>query len=141
MPTIYSIGSSTRQKEEFINLLHHFRIETLVDVRSFPVSRFNHFIERNLHRELTRAGIDYLYLGEELGGYRKGGYQNYTSTVHYVKGIRILETIGKTKITAFICAERLPWKCHRRFIARSLQDRGWKVIHIIDEKRVWEHKK
>ena len=104
------------------------------------MSRFNHFIKRNLHRELKKVGVDYLYLGKELGGYRKGGYENYTSTVNYEKGIRTLETIGKMKITAFMCAERLPWKCHRRFIARSLQERGWKVIHIIDEKRVWESK-
>jgi len=141
MLTIYSIGSSTHQIEEFIELLRHFQIETLVDVRSFPVSRLSHFIKRNLQRELKKASVDYLYLGKELGGYRKGGYENYTLTVYYKKGIGTLETIGKMKTTAFMCAERLPWKCHRRFIAKSLQERGWRVIHIIDEKRVWEPKK
>jgi len=59
MPTIYSIGSSTRQIEEFIDLLHHFQIKTLVDVRSFPKSRFNHFIKEPLDRELNKAGIEY----------------------------------------------------------------------------------
>jgi len=141
MPTIYSIGSSTHQIKEFTKILHHFQIETLVDVRSFPVSRFNHFIKENLHRELKKAGVNYLYLGRELGGYRKGGYENYTFTVHYEKGLRILEIIAKKKTTVLMCAERLLWKCHRRFIARSLQEKGWKVIHIIDEKRVWEPKK
>jgi len=140
MPTIYSIGSSTRQIEEFIDLLHHFQIKTLVDVRSFPKSRFNHFIKENLDRELNKAGIEYLYLGKELGGYRKGGYGNYTLTTHYEKGVNDLEAIGKKDTTAFMCAERLPWKCHRKFIAISLQERGWKVIHIIDEKKVWEPK-
>jgi uncharacterized protein (DUF488 family) len=138
MPTIYSIGSSTRQIEEFIALLHHFHITTLVDVRSFPKSRFNHFIKENLDRGLNEAGIDYHYLGKELGGYRKGGYENYTLTTRYEKGVGHLEAIGKKDTTAFMCAERLPWKCHRKFIALSLQERGWKVLHIIDKKRVWE---
>lgn len=138
MPTIYSIGSSNHQIEEFIDLLHHFHIKTLVDVRSFPKSRFNHFIKENLDRGLNDAGIDYHYLGKELGGYRKGGYENYTLTTPYEKGVNDLEAIGKKNITAFMCAERLPWQCHRKFIAISLQEKGWKVLHIIDEKRVWE---
>ena len=140
MPTIYSIGSSSRQIEEFIDLLHHFQIKTLVDVRSFPKSRFNHFIKEHLDRELNKAGIEYLYLGKKLGGYRKGGYENYTLTTDYEKGVTDLETIGKKNTTAFMCAERLPWKCHRKLIAISLQEKGWKVIHIIDEKKVWEPK-
>ena len=140
MPTIYSIGSSTRQIEEFLDLLHHFHIKILIDVRSFPKSRFNHFIKEHLDRELNKTGIEYLYLGKELGGYRKGGYENYTLTTRYEKGVGYLEAIGKKKTTTFMCAERLPWKCHRKFIAISLQERGWKVIHIIDEKRVWKPK-
>ncbi len=140
MPTIYSIGSSNRQIEEFIDILHHFQIKTLVDVRSFPKSRLNHFIKENLDQKLNEAGIDYLYLGKELGGYRKGGYEKYILTAHYEKGLSNLEDIGKKNTTAFMCAERLPWKCHRKFIAISLQERGWKVIHIIDEKKVWEPK-
>jgi len=135
MSTIYSIGSSTHQRETFIDLLHHFHIKTLVDVRSFPKSRFPHFIKENLDRTLKEAGIEYVYLGKELGGYRKGGYENYTLTAHYEKGVSDLEAIGKKDATAFMCAEKLPWKCHRKFIALSLQERGWKVIHIIDAQK------
>ena len=141
MHIIYSIGSSTRQIEEFIDLLHRFQIHTLVDVRSYPKSRFNHFIKENLDRELKESGIEYLYLGKELGGYRKGGYEPYTLTPSYKQGIGQLDTIGKKDTSAFMCAERLPWKCHRKFIALSLQERGWKMLHIIDEKSVWEPKK
>ena len=51
-----------------------------------------------------------------------------------------MEQIGKESTTAFICAERFPWKCHRRFIALSLQERGWQVMHIIEKDRIWRPK-
>ena len=104
MSTIYSIGSSTRQIEEFIELLHHFQIKILVDVRSFPKSRFNHFIKETLDRKLSDAGIDYQYLGKELGGYRTGGYENYTLTTRYEKGVGHLEAIGACRNTNFMKA-------------------------------------
>ena len=120
-----------------MQLLFHFTIKTLVDVRSAPTSRFPYFKKQNLKHSLIKAGIDYFYLGKELGGFRKGGYDYYTTTTPYKEGLKTLESIGTNNTTAFMCAEKLPWKCHRRFIARSLQENGWQVIHIIDEKRVW----
>jgi uncharacterized protein (DUF488 family) len=112
----------------------------VVDVRSFPQSRFEHFKKDNLARILKERGIDYFYLGKELGGFRKGGYLSYTKTVPYQEGISHLEQIGRESITAFICAERFPWKCHRRLIASSLEEKGWLVEHIIEKGRVWRPK-
>ena len=136
-PIIYTLGTSTRTEEEFIELLTHYRIETVVDVRSFPQSRFEHFKRENLTRILEGEGFGYVYLGKELGGFRKGGYLAYAKTAPFQEGISHLEEIGRKGIPAFICAERFPWKCHRRFIAASLGERGWKVEHIIEKGRVW----
>jgi uncharacterized protein (DUF488 family) len=139
-PLIYTLGTSTRSEGEFIELLRQYRVKTVVDVRSFPQSRFEHFKRENLERILEGQGIGYLYLGKELGGFRKGGYLAYAKTVLYQEGISRLEKIGRQEITAFFCAERFPWRCHRRFIAASLEARGWKVEHILEKGRVWRPK-
>ncbi|MEW6326803.1 MAG: DUF488 domain-containing protein [Thermodesulfobacteriota bacterium] len=137
-PTIYSLGSSTRTPEEFIGVLHAHGIKTLVDVRSFPTSRFEHFKKENLETLLKENAINYVYLGKALGGYRKGGYEAYMETDAYREGLEELGKIARQGPAAFMCAERLPWKCHRRFIGESLKTRGWRVVHIIDAGRVWE---
>ena len=138
--TIYTLGTSAHTKEEFLEILKSYHIETVVDVRSFPQSRFEHFKKDNLARILQGEGFNYVYLGKELGGFRKGGYLSYTKTVPYQEGISHLEQTGKESITSFICAERFAWKCHRRFIASTLEERGWQVMHIIEKDRVWRPK-
>ena len=137
---IFSVGTSNRTWEEFIALLRAHGIEMVIDVRSFPTSKFAHFKRESMNLSLAEAGFGYYYLGKELGGYRKGGYEAYTQTLPYLVGIELLERMSSRCRSAFLCAERLPWRCHRRFIGRSLQERGWEVAHIIDEKRVWEDK-
>ncbi|TET85764.1 MAG: DUF488 domain-containing protein [Desulfobacteraceae bacterium] len=139
-PAIYTLGTSIHTREEFSELLRHYHIETVVDVRSFPQSRFEHFNKENLAKILKEAGFGYVYLGKELGGFRKGGYLAYTKSTTYQEGILRLEQIGRQSTSAFICAERFPWKCHRRFIASTLQQRGWQVVHIIEKDRVWRPK-
>lgn len=139
-PIVYTLGTSTHTKEEFLELLRHYHIETVVDVRSFPQSRFEHFKKDNLSGILRKEGLNYIYLGKELGGFRKGGYLFYTKSLPYQAGISHLEQIGKQSTTTFICAERFPWRCHRRFIASGLEERGWQVIHIIEKNRLWRSK-
>ncbi len=136
-PTIFTIGTSTRPLMEFIALLKNHGIEAAADVRSFPVSRFPHFSKESLERELSREGLLYYYLGKELGGFRKGGYLAHRKSELFQKGIELLERIGKERRTVFFCSERFPWRCHRRWIAEELRERGWEVIHIIEEGRVW----
>lgn len=134
---IYTIGSSRRTEQEFIEILRAYDMETLVDVRSFPKSKLNHFSKENLSKSLEDTGIEYIYLGRELGGFRQGGYELYTQTEDYDRGLTKLVEIASRKKTVFMCAERFPWKCHRRYISRELHRRGWKVIHIIDKDRLW----
>jgi len=137
---IYTIGTSTRTVEEFISLCRKFKLQTVVDVRRFPVSKFDHFKKDNLASNLRKWGIRYFYLGDVLGGFRKKGYEKYTHTPEFIKGIEKLKKIASEFTTAFLCAERFPWRCHRRFIALRLVQDGWRVIHILDEERTWEPK-
>jgi len=138
---IYSLGTSTRNPSEFLNLLRSFDVEMVVDVRRFPRSRFQHFEREELARLLEAEGFDYVYLGQELGGYRSGGYQSYLGTEEFKQGLERLEQLARGRRVAVVCAERLPWRCHRRFIGWELERDGWQVIHIIDEKRSWRPKR
>ncbi len=134
---IYTLGTSTRSKAEFAGLLQSRGIEAVIDVRRFPTSKFEHFQQQELARFLAELKVSYLHLGNRLGGYRSGGYQAFTATEEFEQGIRIVEEIARQKRSVILCAERLPWRCHRRFIASELERRGWHVEHVIDEKRTW----
>ena len=135
--SIYTLGTSRRGEEDFIEILFAYDIRSVIDVRSFPRSRIPIFRRENLEPLLNREGIEYHFLGAELGGLRKGGYIAYTITDSFTKGIDKLESIAQTKTSVIICAERFPWKCHRKWIARELNKRGWVVKHIIDKGNVW----
>jgi uncharacterized protein (DUF488 family) len=134
---IYTFGTSTRSSKEFIELLSNHDVAVVADVRRFPSSRFEFFRREKLEGLLLEVGIDYIYMGEELGGYRRGGYRGFTATSQFQAGLRKLEEIARQKRAAIVCAERLPWRCHRRFIALELENRGWRVSHIIDEGGDW----
>ena len=133
----FTLGSSTRSAQEFLDLLAHYQIEAIVDVRRFPTSRFEHFIKENLAPLLEEKGIAYLYLGEELGGYRSGGYEAYMKSEEFEAGLARLQGVAQKKRVAIMCSERLPWRCHRRHIGRALRERDWEVQHLIDLDRVW----
>jgi uncharacterized protein (DUF488 family) len=135
---IYSVGHSSRSIEDFLALLAAHDLERLVDVRRFSVSRRHPQFSREAFRDSLRlAGIDYQHLGEELGGYTKTPYREYIRTETFQRGFRELERVAAEKPTSFLCAEKLPWQCHRRFIAQELGTRGWEVIHILDRDTVW----
>jgi uncharacterized protein (DUF488 family) len=134
---IYTIGTSTRLLRELIEILKEQDVKRLVDVRRFPTSsRFPHFRKERLSRSLPRSGIEYVYLGDKLGGYRAEGYDAYAVTEEFLEGIKELEGLAAEKKTAIACAERFFWKCHRRFIADELMRRGWNVRHIIERGNV-----
>ncbi|MBI5665595.1 MAG: DUF488 domain-containing protein [Nitrospirae bacterium] len=137
MKKIYTLGTGLRSLEDFIEILNSFNIEAVIDVRSYPSSKLEHFRRANLENTLSKEKIEYHYLGKELGGFRKGGYENYSLTKEFELGISLLENIVVDKTSVIICAEHFPWKCHRRFIARALHKEGWIVEHIIDKGKVW----
>ena len=136
---IWTIGTSNRSIEEFLNVLAAYRIEAIVDVRRFPTSRHKHFRQENLKARLNQCGIDYHHV-TELGGYRKGGYRKYMKSEEFETGLHYVETLATSKRVAIMCAELLFSSCHRRFIADVLKLHGLSVIHIIDQRQCSEHK-
>lgn len=138
--TIFTLGTSNRTLYDFLELLKVYDVKNLVDVRSFPTSKFFYFKREYLEEALPKIDINYNYLGRELGGFRKGGYEAFTKTESFAEGIKRLEEIGRNLKTTFFCAEKFPWKCHRRWIANELLKRGWNVVHIIEKDKVWIQK-
>lgn len=134
---IYTLGTSRRTEEDFIEILSAHDIQSLIDVRRFPKGKIPIFKRENLQALLKQEGIEYYFLGDELGGFRKGGYLSYTFTEEFKKGVDFLESIAIKKKSVIVCAEKFPWKCHRRWIARELHKRGWEVEHIIDKGKIW----
>jgi uncharacterized protein (DUF488 family) len=138
---VYTYGYSTRSIEEFIETLKSFNIEVAVDVRRFPTSKRNpEFSRERLSRKLSETGIEYVWLGDVLGGYRSGGYKRYMRTKNFKEGLKKLVETVDAKTTVIFCCEALWFRCHRRFLAEKLTRLGFKVFHIYDRKRVSLHK-
>lgn len=143
---IWTIGHSTRTLEAFVALLRENRIERLVDVRHFPASARVPWTNRDaLATSLEGAGIAYLHL-VELGGYRKAlpgskntalrnesfrGYADYMGTPAFEAALDRLLGLAKEKRTAIMCAEAVPWRCHRGLLSDALLVRGARVVHIL----------
>ena len=135
---IYTIGHSNRSKEEFIDLLKRYEIEVIIDIRRFPTSKIATYKKEILRELLRKNGIDYIHL-ENLGGYR-GGYEKWMRSMEWKKDYKKLEEIAARRKAAIMCSEKLPFRCHRRYVAMKLKANGWKVYHIIDSK-IWEEKR
>ncbi|MEM2971596.1 MAG: DUF488 domain-containing protein [Candidatus Bathyarchaeia archaeon] len=131
--TIWTIGHSNRSLKTFLELLGKHEIQVLVDVRSFPTSKTEHFKKEQMERWLPENGIEYVWLGKELGGYRHGGYKRHMRTKLFRNGIKKLLEIAKEKRTCIMCMEPNPKYCHRRFISAHLERKGVKVIHITEK--------
>ncbi|HLR26205.1 MAG TPA: DUF488 domain-containing protein [Fodinibius sp.] len=152
--TIYTIGHSTRDLEEFIEMLQSFDIRALVDIRRFPGSRkFPHFNKENLADELPKIGINYSH-SEALGGRRKvqedskngrwrndsfQGYADYMETNDFEKAVEQLETLASNQPTAYMCSEAVWWRCHRSMVSDYLKAKGWEMLHIMGTDRADEH--
>lgn len=128
-----SVGHSNRPLEAFVSLLRTANIETVVDVRRHPRSRWPQFNRAALERALTQRGFTYVWLGAQLGGFREGGYDTWMRTKEFADGIDALEDLARTSRVAFMCSEGEPWKCHRRFVSRALLQRGHAVSHLLPD--------
>lgn len=137
---MYSLGHSTVPVEDLVALAKGAGIDLIADIRRFPGSRRNpQFKRENLEVELPTHGIEYRWLGETLGGFRKGGYEPWTTTDDFHRGLAELEELARDHTVGFMCAEAVPWRCHRRFVARALAGRGHRIAHLLPDGRVaWE---
>ena len=154
MRTIFTIGHSTHPWTEFRDLLRAHRIERLIDVRTVPRSRHNpQFNRETLSKKLRGAKIGYVHL-KKLGGLRRArpdspnvgwrnasfrGYADYMQTDDFAEGLQRLLKLAKGKSSAVMCAEAVPWRCHRSLIADALLARGIVVKHITGKGTPKEH--
>lgn len=152
---LWTIGHSTRPIELFIGLLQAHGIRTLVDVRRFPASGRNpQFDAQPLAKSLQEAGLQYRHM-RELGGRRKSrpdsvnlgwrsdgfrGYADYMQTDSFREALGDLMACGESGPTAVMCAEAVPWRCHRSLIADALVSRGWTVQHILSTAEATPHR-
>jgi uncharacterized protein (DUF488 family) len=138
---VYTLGTSNRSLEEFLEILKDYQIQVVIDVRRWPTSKFfPHFEKENLEKFLKENQVEYFHF-ESLGGFREDGYEKYMETKEFKKALKELIKILKEKNTILICAEKFPWKCHRFFIAQALEKKKFEIIHLIEKNKIWEPKK
>lgn len=154
---IYTIGHSTRTIDDFIETLRSFGVRCLVDIRTVPGSRRNpQFGQESLRDSLQAAGADYIHM-KALGGLRRSkgpsprnagwtheafrSYADYANSPEFEAALDELLGLAGACPAAIMCAEAVPWRCHRRIVADHLVlVRGWRVLDIMDASKVEEHK-
>jgi uncharacterized protein (DUF488 family) len=151
---VYTIGHSTRTFDELVRILRAFEIDVLVDIRTVPRSRHNpQFNQDALRTTLRSRRIRYAHL-PELGGLRRPrkdspnsawrnasfrGYADYMSTEEFELGLAKLQALASDATLALMCAEAVPWRCHRSLVADTLTARGADVSHITNVERSMPH--
>jgi uncharacterized protein (DUF488 family) len=152
--TILTIGHSTQSLEEFLAILKAHNILRLIDVRTVPKSRHvPQFNAESLTNELPELGIDYVHL-KSLGGLRHPaknslntgwrnasfrGYADYMATDAFRQGIERLLELAAEKRSVIMCAEAVPWRCHRSLIGDALLVRGIQVEDVLSAKASRSH--
>jgi uncharacterized protein (DUF488 family) len=147
--TVYTIGHSTRPFEAFAELLARERVRCLADVRTFPASRRHpQYNAAPLAAALTALGVDYVHL-PGLGGRRRPlpdspnrgwrnegfrGYADHMATAEFREALETLVGLAAVQRTGMMCAEAVPWRCHRSLVSDALVARGDAVLHILDAK-------
>src|SRR5215471_15067281 len=156
MATLFTIGHSTRTLEELIQALQAHGIKTLVDIRAFPGSRrLPHFNRESLEQALPKTGIEYLWM-KELGGRRNRSlpdspnvalrndsfrnYADYMLTPEFERAMDRLTDLAENSPTAYMCAERVHFHCHRMLVSDWLVAHGHEVLHIDSTGPVKPHK-
>ena len=152
---IFAIGHSTRPFDDFVQLLQAHGIDTLADIRTVPKSRHNpQYTQEFLAAELPRHQIRYVHL-KALGGLRRPrpdsinlgwentsfrGYADYMQTPEFAAAIDALLALGAGQPTAIMCAEAVPWRCHRSLVGDALVARGVEADEIVSASKASPHK-
>ena len=141
---IYTIGHSNYEANQFITILHSYSIDTVVDIRSAPYSKYcPQFNKKTIDQVLNNSGVKYLFLGKELGArpdssecyeYNRVKFDMLKKTELFKQGIEKLKDSANKCTVALMCSEKEPINCHRAIlISRVLKEEGVKVRHILDE--------
>ncbi len=148
-PAIFSIGHSNHSLEDFLALLNRHSITTVADVRSRPYGRQEHFNREIIAAALKAAGIEYNFLGQELGARREeqecyldgmAVYEKIAGLPAFQEGLSRLRRLALATPLAIMCAEKEPLDCHRTIlICRRLRDSGFQIKHILADGSLEDH--
>ena len=154
-PVIFTVGHSTRSAEEFLALLTAHGIQAIADVRLIPKSRrYPHFNDEQMARWLPDADIAYIPF-KQLGGRRRPtkdsinvgwrnesfrGYADFMQQETFARAVDELMALASQRPTATMCAEAVPWRCHRSLISDALLVRGWRVLDVTSTTKAAAHK-
>ncbi|ADV84822.1 DUF488 family protein [Terriglobus saanensis] len=152
---VFTVGHSTRTIEEFVGMLQTHGVQSVVDTRTVPRSRHNpQFAQEALSASLQAAGLRYVWMGKELGGFRKPvpdsinnawrndsfrGYADYMQTAAFTEALEKLIALASEERVAVMCAEAVPWRCHRSLTADALVARGIEVHEIVSAAKTSLH--
>ncbi|HEY1242441.1 MAG TPA: DUF488 domain-containing protein [Bryobacteraceae bacterium] len=152
---VFTIGHSTHPLPDFLSLLQAHSIDLLADIRTVPKSRYNpQFNTGALPQPLAEAGIQYVHI-PGLGGLRHPrpdspnsgwrnlsfrGYADYMQTPEFAKSLDELLRLAADHRVAIMCAEAVPWRCHRSLVSDALTVRGVQVLHIMTPQKADPHK-
>ena len=151
---VFTIGHSTRPVSEFIEIIKAYGIKRVLDIRTIPKSRHNPQFNKDILREsLKVVKIGYLHM-KGLGGLRHAlkdslntawrnasfrGFADYMQTVEFEENLRTLIETAEKQATVIMCAEAVPWRCHRSLIGDALLIRGVQVRHIMSVGSIRDH--
>lgn len=152
---VYTIGHSTLAIEDFLAILKAYEIRRLIDIRTVPRSRHNPQFNRDeLPKTLKKGGIEYLHMAE-LGGLRHArkdsintgwrnasfrGFADYMQTPEFAAGVEHLIELATEKPSAIMCAEAVPWRCHRSLVGDAVTARGMPVFDIFNATKAEPHR-
>lgn len=155
MPVVYTIGHSTHSIDDFLLILNTYSINLVADIRTVPRSRHNpQYEQAEFCESLQRRNIDYVHM-PSLGGLRRPrkdsintgwknasfrGYADYMQTQEFVVAVDELVALAEKSKAAIMCAEAVPWRCHRSLVSDALLIRGWEVLDILSGTNAKPHK-
>ncbi len=153
--SVFTIGHSTRPIEQFIEILKAHGVAQVIDIRTIPKSRHNpQFNSDALAASLRSARIRYVHL-KDLGGLRRArpdsinlgwrnasfrGFADYMQTPEFAQALERAIDLSRDRPSALMCAEAVPWRCHRSLVADALLVRGIRVLEIVSAAEPKEHK-
>lgn len=135
---IFTLGTDHRPHYEFTRLLFKYGIQVVFDVRRTPESHEEHFCRGALELLLSANRINYLFLGNELGGPRDGNLKAWQKSDEFLHGVGLIARKVPLRVCCILCAERSPEHCHRLAIAESLARQGIEVVHLLAENEFWQ---
>jgi uncharacterized protein (DUF488 family) len=142
---VFTIGTDHRKPYDFTRVLLKYGVQVVFDIRRTPETQEDYFRREGLHALVATQAIDYVFMGNELGGPRDPHYARatdtqcppWTTTEEFRRGLDIIRNKAGKRACCLLCAERSPEYCHRRVIGEHLVRAGIEVVHILDENTIW----